>query len=48
MTNTPLAPIAGAKVKNAAFWGHDGKTLASFYATALGWKVTQSYGDSAA
>ncbi|WKK23887.1 hypothetical protein QZH56_35235 [Streptomyces olivoreticuli] len=27
---------AGAVVKCAAFWGHDGKVLADFYAAALG------------
>jgi hypothetical protein len=32
----------------AAFWGHDGKALAAFYAAALGWEVTQAFGDSAA
>ncbi|MEU9112889.1 VOC family protein [Streptomyces sp. NPDC048483] len=37
-----------AQVKCAAFWGHDGKELAAFYAAALGWRVTQTYGDTAA
>ncbi len=39
---------AGAVVKCAAFWGHDGKVLADFYAAALGWEVTQTFGDAAA
>lgn len=45
-TENPAA-TAGA-VKCAAFWGHDGKELADFYAAALGWKVTQTFGDTAA
>lgn len=39
---------ATGTVKCAAFWGHDGKALADFYAAALGWKVTQTFGDTAA
>ncbi|MBT2505831.1 VOC family protein [Streptomyces sp. ISL-98] len=35
-------------MKCAAFWGHDGRALAEFYAAALGWKVTQTFGESAA
>ncbi|MEU2390378.1 VOC family protein [Streptomyces sp. NPDC007369] len=42
--NTPQ----GARVKCAAFWAHDGKALADFYAAALGWEVTQTFGDTAA
>ncbi len=41
------AAVTGA-VKCAAFWGHDGKALADFYAAALGWKVTRTFGDTAA
>ncbi|MGW1375739.1 VOC family protein [Streptomyces sp. NPDC002446] len=37
-----------ARVKCAAFWGHHGPALADFYAAALGWRVTQTYGDAAA
>lgn len=39
---------AAGMVKCAAFWGHDGQALATFYATALGWEVTQTFGDAAA
>ncbi|MFF5447594.1 VOC family protein [Streptomyces sp. NPDC012888] len=39
---------ATGSVKCAAFWGHDGKALADFYAAALGWQVTQTFGDTAA
>ncbi|SDP80526.1 hypothetical protein SAMN04487981_1437 [Streptomyces sp. cf386] len=40
---------AGAgMVKCAAFWGQDGRTLAAFYAAALGWEVIQTFGEAAA
>ncbi|GHG61178.1 VOC family protein [Streptomyces griseocarneus] len=48
MSNTSGTAANGARVKCAAFWGHDGKALAEFYAAALGWKVTETYGDAAA
>ncbi|MFF5128987.1 VOC family protein [Streptomyces syringium] len=44
--NTGKGTVGG--VKCAAFWGHDGKALADFYAAALGWEVTQTFGDAAA
>lgn len=47
MTQNDSNTATGA-VKCAAFWGHDGKSLADFYAAALGWKVTQTFGDTAA
>ncbi|WP_329111945.1 VOC family protein [Streptomyces sp. NBC_01353] len=37
-----------AKAKCTAFWGHDGKALADFYAAALGWEITETYGETAA
>ncbi|MFD9863663.1 VOC family protein [Streptomyces alboflavus] len=30
-------PATTAKVASYAFWGHDGRALATFYAAALGW-----------
>ncbi|MEU7135117.1 VOC family protein [Streptomyces sp. NPDC046261] len=48
MTGKPSKNAQAAQVKCAAFWGHDGKALADFYAAALGWKVTQTFGDAAA
>ncbi|MFD7170017.1 VOC family protein [Streptomyces violascens] len=47
MTEHTGKAAAGA-VKCAAFWGHDGRALADFYAAALGWEVTQTFGDTAA
>ncbi|MFC9294613.1 VOC family protein [Streptomyces sp. NPDC057011] len=44
----PETPQGAAHVKCAAFWGHDGRALADFYAAALGWKVTQTFGETAA
>ncbi|MFF4952382.1 VOC family protein [Streptomyces chattanoogensis] len=38
---------ATARMMGAGFWAHDGKALADFYAAALGWKVTQTFGDTA-
>lgn len=35
-------------VKCASFWGHGGKALADFYAAALDWEVTQTFGETAA
>ncbi|UQA93617.1 VOC family protein [Streptomyces halobius] len=45
-TNSPTAgrPPVG-KVSSYAFWGHDGRVLADFYAAALGWKVTKEFPD---
>lgn len=40
---TAAAPTA--QVASYAFWSHDGKELAEFYAAALGWKVVQEYPD---
>ncbi|WP_030067948.1 VOC family protein [Streptomyces natalensis] len=48
MSSEKTTGDATARLSGAAFWGHDGKALADFYAAALGWKVTQTYGDSAA
>ncbi|MGW7079919.1 VOC family protein [Streptomyces sp. NPDC054871] len=43
MTGTSSRPVA--KVSSYAFWGHDGKELAKFYAAALGWQLTQEFPD---
>ncbi len=43
-----VSTARSARVKCAAFWGHDGKALTDFYAAALGWRVTQTFGDAAA
>ncbi|MEV4505613.1 VOC family protein [Streptomyces klenkii] len=45
MTDTSSRPTAVGTVASYAFWGPDGKTLAEFYAAALGWKVTQEFPD---
>lgn len=47
-TPTPASTTAAAPtgvVASYAFWGHDGRVLADFYAAALGWKVTQEFPD---
>lgn len=41
MTANPVT----AKVASYAFWGHDGRALADFWAAALGWRRTQDYPD---
>ena len=33
---------AGGTVKCAAFWCHDGRALAAFYAAPLGWEATEN------
>lgn len=40
MTTAPLCTVS-----SYAFWGHDGRALADFYAAALGWQVTQEFPD---
>ncbi|ARZ68601.1 VOC family protein [Streptomyces sp. HU2014] len=39
-TTTPTGTVS-----SYAFWGHDGRTLADFYAAALGWQVAQEFPD---
>ncbi|WP_328419435.1 hypothetical protein [Streptomyces sp. NBC_00443] len=38
---------AAGMVKCAAIWGRDGQALAAYYAAALGWEVTQTFGEAA-
>ncbi|MEI5102765.1 VOC family protein [Streptomyces sp. PmtG] len=45
MTAAPSRPAAVGSVSSYAFWGHDGKALADFYAAALDWKVAQEFPD---
>ncbi|MGW1871206.1 VOC family protein [Streptomyces mauvecolor] len=45
MSRTSSLPVAVGAVTSYAFWSHDGKALAGFYASALGWQVTQEYPD---
>ncbi|MFD7342139.1 VOC family protein [Streptomyces violascens] len=45
MSRTSSLPAAVGVVTSYAFWGGDGKALAAFYASALGWQVTQEYPD---
>ncbi|MGW7412121.1 VOC family protein [Streptomyces sp. NPDC054863] len=45
MTGTSSHPVAVGTVSSYAFWGHDGKALATFYAAALGWQLTQEFPD---
>ncbi|MGW1072935.1 VOC family protein [Streptomyces sp. NPDC002537] len=40
-THAPAKPTA--TVASYAFWAHDGRALAEFYAAALGWRIAQEF-----
>ncbi|MEU7581676.1 VOC family protein [Streptomyces sp. NPDC041068] len=60
MTSTSINPAAGHEgaaaqapaptgvLRCASYGGHDGHALARFWAAALGWQVTKTYGKDAA